>query len=153
MMSRQENMLKTFWRIRQPSVLQGVIGVHLMSCRKQAFWKWSILVPLLLPCFCFRQNGVILLVAIPPTYLEAADKNNQFRFHFQNPGRKQLVPSLINHRCTTNLGWGRRGEVWCLSCQAFWQTRHNALMHRVSHLSWKRRCKCSWQFGLIVNVA
>ena len=54
------------------------------------FWKWSILVPLPplpLPRFRFRfyQNVVILLVAIPPTYLGAADKTNGFRFRFQNP--------------------------------------------------------------------
>ena len=42
--------------------------------------------PLPLPRFRFRfhQNVVILLVAIPPTYLEAADKSNRFRFRFQN---------------------------------------------------------------------
>ena len=35
--------------------------------------------------FRFHQNVVILLVAIPPTYLEAADKTNRFRFRFLNP--------------------------------------------------------------------
>jgi len=45
------------------------------------FWKRSILGPLPLPHFHFRfhQNIVILLVVIPPTYLEAADKTNRFR--------------------------------------------------------------------------
>jgi len=48
------------------------------------FWKRSILVPLLpFPRFRFRQNVVISLVAIPPTHLEAVDKNNRFRY--QNP--------------------------------------------------------------------
>ena len=55
------------------------------------FLKRSILgplppLPLLRFRFRFHQNVVILLVAIPPTYLEAADKNNRFRFRFQNPG-------------------------------------------------------------------
>ena len=55
------------------------------------FWKRLILgplPPLPIPRFRFRfhQNVVILLVAIPPTYFEAADKNNHFRFSFQNPG-------------------------------------------------------------------
>ena len=70
-----------------------------MACRKRehgvwlaaVFWKRSILgplPPLPLPRFRFRfhQNVVISLVAIPPTYLEATDKTNRFRFRFQNPG-------------------------------------------------------------------
>ena len=36
-----------------------------------------------LPRFRFHQNVVILLVAFPPTYLEATDKTNRFRY--QNP--------------------------------------------------------------------
>ena len=35
--------------------------------------------------FHFRQNVVILLLAIPSTYLEAAATANRFRFRFQNP--------------------------------------------------------------------
>ena len=56
---------------------------------KPLFWKWTILgplPPLPLPRFHsrFHKNVITLLVAIPPTYLEAVDKNNRFRF--QNPG-------------------------------------------------------------------
>ena len=49
-------------------------------------WILVALPPLPLPRFrfCFLQNVVILLVAIPPTYLEAADQTNRFRFRFQN---------------------------------------------------------------------
>ena len=55
--------------------------------KKAGFWKRSNLG--LLPRFRFRfhENVVIFLVAIPPTYLEAADSANRFRFRFQNPVR------------------------------------------------------------------
>ena len=52
------------------------------------FWKRSILGPLPLPRFRFHQNIVNLLVAIPPTYLEATGKNNRFPFRFQNTAPK-----------------------------------------------------------------
>ena len=53
------------------------------------FLKWSIFGPLPLhPRIRFRfylhQNVVILLIAIPPINLEAADTANQFRLRFQN---------------------------------------------------------------------
>ena len=57
------------------------------------FWKRSVLESLPLPRFRFRfhQNVLILLVAIPPTYLEAADKTNRLRFRFQNPVCQMLL--------------------------------------------------------------
>ena len=36
--------------------------------------------------FRFHKNVVILLVAIPPTNVEAADSADRFRFRFSNPG-------------------------------------------------------------------
>ena len=39
--------------------------------------------PLPLPRFRFRQSVIILLVAIPPSYLEAPVSSNRFRFRFQ----------------------------------------------------------------------
>ena len=54
------------------------------------FWKRSIFGLIFFRRFRFRQNVVVLLVAIPPTYLEAADVANRFRFRFQNPGSKDL---------------------------------------------------------------
>ena len=70
------------------------ISILCQSTWLAVFWKWSILgplPPLPLPRFRFHQNVVILLVAIPPTYLEAADKNNRFRFRFQNTDWKNTT--------------------------------------------------------------
>ena len=50
---------------------------------KQKRWILVKLPPLPHPRFRFHQNVVILLVAIPPTYLEAAA--SAIRFRFQNP--------------------------------------------------------------------
>ena len=59
------------------------------------FWKRSILGLLPpLPHLRFRFHVVILLVATPPTYLEAADKNNRFRF--QNTGYKHKHAAALN---------------------------------------------------------
>ena len=70
--------------------------VSIRSDCKAVFWKRSIIGLLRLPRFGFRfhQNAVILLVAIPPTNLEAADTANRFRFRFQNPAAKP--DSLFN---------------------------------------------------------
>ena len=56
------------------------------QCRVISRVRKRVMLPLPRFCFRFHQNIVILLVAIPPTYLEAADKNNRFRFRFQNTG-------------------------------------------------------------------
>ena len=56
-----------------------------------------MLVPL--PHFRFRfcQNAVILLLAIPPTYLEAAAVANRFRFRFQNLASKAASSHTLDH--------------------------------------------------------
>ena len=73
------------------------------------FWKRSILGPLPLPRFRFRQDVVILLVAIPPTYLEAVDIANHLRFRFQNPNAY-----LFSHI-------GTRAEMLFLAAKQFFR--------------------------------
>ena len=71
------------------SMINRICFVRVLLYMHAVFWKRSILrplPPLPLPRFLFRfhQNEIILLVAIPPTYLEAAGTANRFRFRFQN---------------------------------------------------------------------
>ena len=73
------------------------------------FWKQSILgplPPLPIPRFLFRQNVVVLLVAIPTTYLEAADKTNRCRF--QNPAGPSSLPK---YACSDKtIAWWAAGK-------------------------------------------
>ena len=79
---------RSFVKVNEESLnIQSAYPRQVLEVWKPVFWKRSILgpFPLLRFRFRFHQNVVILLVAIPPTHLEAAEKNNRFRFRFQNP--------------------------------------------------------------------
>ena len=106
------------------------------------FWKRSIIrpLPLPLPHFRFHHNVVILLVAIPTTYLEAADLANRFHLRFQNPGesassRARSPHTTYSSACTTMFACH---STTCMSHCAYLLARSNDYLQ-----SWFK-AQCAW---------
>ena len=73
----------------------------------------------------FHKNVVVLLVAIPPTYFEAAVTANRFRFRFQNPD--------CQCRNYNSYRTGKLLSLWTNCCYFLNPLQWGSTGHRVSH--------------------